>query len=380
MMGLLDGLPLRGWNGLLDAPVNLAPPQRHAPFFGPPVEHAYSEPTPQYLRDANPYRPTAMSWPSPEATAPLLVPQIGQPKGLPNWAQAPTGDPFAGFSDGVSEATNNQPAYFAGVAQQRPTAQNLTARALRMRGVPEADIAAAIGNPDLMKQLVYQNYGPGSAVAPTKIGLAPQGSSASSGPFGYSGQGVNPEANRSDGDRASRDALAWGQFTPSDPIGYGGPLGFHAPSQTQPSISGVPTNSVMAQPESPKPPLEDTPIHLAQVFAFPPLSFFARPPVYVPRQLTPLEDLPSGSANGPRAGMDFLRNEGKPKTPEEYPPCTYCGEKTGPGNFHRDHIIPRARGGDGSDTNRAPACPSCNLGKGARTPEEWYNAMKNNGA
>jgi hypothetical protein len=32
-----------------------------------------------------------------------------------------------------------------------------------MRGVPDADIAAAAGNPERMKQLINQNFGPGSA-------------------------------------------------------------------------------------------------------------------------------------------------------------------------------------------------------------------------
>jgi hypothetical protein len=46
------------------------------------------------------------------------------------------------------------------------TEQNLTAHALRMKGVPETDIAAAIGNPERMKQLIYQTFGAGSANAP----------------------------------------------------------------------------------------------------------------------------------------------------------------------------------------------------------------------
>jgi RHS repeat-associated protein len=83
-----------------------------------------------------------------------------------------------------------------------------------------------------------------------------------------------------------------------------------------------------------------------------------------PRQLTPLENLPKGTANGPKSGKDFPRNLGKPRAGEDHPPCTYCGQPTGPGKFHRDHIIPRSRGGDGSQENLAPSCPSCNLEKG----------------
>jgi HNH endonuclease len=117
-------------------------------------------------------------------------------------------------------------------------------------------------------------------------------------------------------------------------------------------------------------------VQQAQWFA--PL-IFARPPVVLPRQLAPLEELPPGTANGPRAGMNFPRNFGRPSSPEEYPTCTYCREPTGPGNFHRDHIIPRSRGGDGSEQNYAPSCPGCNQSKGPRTPAEWYEWFQNGG-
>jgi hypothetical protein len=39
-----------------------------------------------------------------------------------------------------------------------PIAENLTVRALRMKGVPEADIVAATGNPELQR-LIVRNYG-----------------------------------------------------------------------------------------------------------------------------------------------------------------------------------------------------------------------------
>ncbi len=44
------------------------------------------------------------------------------------------------------------------------TAQNLTAHAQRTKGVPEADIAAAIDNPEMLQQLVTQTYRPKSDV------------------------------------------------------------------------------------------------------------------------------------------------------------------------------------------------------------------------
>jgi hypothetical protein len=109
------------------------------------------------------------------------------------------------------------------------------------------------------------------------------------------------------------------------------------------------------------------------------VPFFARPPIWIPRQLTPLNELPPGSANGSRSGMPFPRNMGKPQTPDEYPRCTYCSDETSRGNFHRDHVIPRSRSGDGSERNWAPSCRNCNLGKGDKTPEEWYNWLKNGG-
>lgn len=37
-----------------------------------------------------------------------------------------------------------------------------------------------------------------------------------------------------------------------------------------------------------------------------------------------------------------------------------------------DHILPRSRGGPDTIDNLAPACQTCNLLKGAKTPEEWW--------
>jgi hypothetical protein len=84
-------------------------------------------------------------WPSAPVAPEVMVPQAGQSPALPSWAQVPSGNPFA--------------------ESPRPAEQNLTVRALRMKGVPEADIAAAGGNPELMKQLIHQNFAPGSAAA-----------------------------------------------------------------------------------------------------------------------------------------------------------------------------------------------------------------------
>jgi 5-methylcytosine-specific restriction endonuclease McrA len=34
--------------------------------------------------------------------------------------------------------------------------------------------------------------------------------------------------------------------------------------------------------------------------------------------------------------------------------------------FHVDHVVPLARGGEHSYANTQPACPPCNMSKGAR--------------
>lgn len=53
--------------------------------------------------------------------------------------------------------------------------------------------------------------------------------------------------------------------------------------------------------------------------------------------------------------------------------CGYCGEKIS--NPHCDHIIPHSLGGSNEPDNLVTACPSCNLSKHARTPEEWRDAQ-----
>jgi hypothetical protein len=50
--------------------------------------------------------------------------------------------------------------------QPTPAVQNLTVHALRMKGVPDSAIGAAINDPALMKGLLNQLYGGRSMVAP----------------------------------------------------------------------------------------------------------------------------------------------------------------------------------------------------------------------
>jgi hypothetical protein len=102
-----------------------------------------------------------------------------------------------------------------------PPAQNLTAQALRMKGVSEADIAAAIGNPDLMKQLIILHFGPGSAGAAARTEYAPYGSNADGGSFGDSRQRVYSETYRFD-DARSRPELITPQPVQLKCVGWNG--------------------------------------------------------------------------------------------------------------------------------------------------------------
>jgi 5-methylcytosine-specific restriction endonuclease McrA len=49
--------------------------------------------------------------------------------------------------------------------------------------------------------------------------------------------------------------------------------------------------------------------------------------------------------------------------------CQYCGSETE--TPHVDHVVPLCQGGGHDLKNLVVACPSCNLSKGGRTPEQW---------
>lgn len=56
-------------------------------------------------------------------------------------------------------------------------------------------------------------------------------------------------------------------------------------------------------------------------------------------------------------------------TPAKHDPvCAYCGK---PGKLHRDHVVPRSRGGPDNATNIVTACQPCNSSKGDQLPSEW---------
>lgn len=50
--------------------------------------------------------------------------------------------------------------------------------------------------------------------------------------------------------------------------------------------------------------------------------------------------------------------------------CAYCGLK--PHKLYREHMYPKCRGGGEELENIFPACNSCNIRKGRRTPLEWF--------
>lgn len=54
--------------------------------------------------------------------------------------------------------------------------------------------------------------------------------------------------------------------------------------------------------------------------------------------------------------------------------CAYCGEGLNPFQFHIDHIKPVCQGGKDKIWNYVPACRSCNIRKGGRTPDQWRQA------
>ena len=53
--------------------------------------------------------------------------------------------------------------------------------------------------------------------------------------------------------------------------------------------------------------------------------------------------------------------------------CYLCGTKVEFGNWHLDHLTPLSRGGSHTYTNVAVTHSTCNLSKGAKTPEEYWD-------
>ncbi|MDQ1109488.1 RHS repeat-associated protein [Stenotrophomonas rhizophila] len=96
---------------------------------------------------------------------------------------------------------------------------------------------------------------------------------------------------------------------------------------------------------------------------------------------------PEGTAGGPRSGKDFTR-AGKREVIRQnkdanggQTTCQGCGASTTPATQSQrgvptpknetrvDHIIPKAKGGDGAPSNGQVLCSQCNLEKGSKS--EW---------
>jgi hypothetical protein len=163
-MGLLDDLfrrpgLLNDGSGILNGATPGPDGRQPAPFgFAPAADgmnqQAWSQLPPAPLSLAGPGLATDVAAAS-RGRSPAAVgwPDTGDrlPAGVPGWARAPAMTPSAGFPDPSRTAP-------------QLTAQNLTAHALRMKGVSEADIAEARSSPEKLQQLLNQYYGPGSNV------------------------------------------------------------------------------------------------------------------------------------------------------------------------------------------------------------------------
>lgn len=55
--------------------------------------------------------------------------------------------------------------------------------------------------------------------------------------------------------------------------------------------------------------------------------------------------------------------------------CWHCGAEIVGNKYHADHLIPLARGGSNAPENIVISCPTCNLSKGAKLPQEWNGRL-----
>src|SRR5262245_9283297 len=92
----------------------------------------------------------------------------------------------------------------------------------------------------------------------------------------------------------ARDQHAPAWLQPAVPVAGKAAAPTNAP---RPSLSAGDGSAYSRLPPRSDLPLPETPVRLAQWWAPIPL-LFARPPVIIPRQLTPLEELPPGSSGG----------------------------------------------------------------------------------
>jgi hypothetical protein len=97
----------------------------------------------------------------------------------------------------------------------------------------------------------------------------------------------------------------------------------------------------------------------------------------------PLNNIPpkAGSSGGPGTGSRYIPESTKAAELADNPGlnCRFCGEPTtatrGPNQLNWDHADPYSRGGDTTPDNIQATCRTCNLLKGARTTQEFIQAI-----
>jgi 5-methylcytosine-specific restriction endonuclease McrA len=54
--------------------------------------------------------------------------------------------------------------------------------------------------------------------------------------------------------------------------------------------------------------------------------------------------------------------------------CYWCDAEVGQ-DYHVDHVVPLSKGGSDGPDNLVIACPTCNLRKGAKMPDEFVKDL-----
>ena len=88
-----------------------------------------------------------------------------------------------------------------------------------------------------------------------------------------------------------------------------------------------------------------------------------------------------GSTGGPGAGKDFPRESPETRESKDGVPCVYCDETTTneyghPNSRERDHIEPKAKGGNNTPDNERDSCRTCNRSKGSKDVDEWQELRR----